>query len=260
MKHIHFDYKLYMDKYGLVHPWTHQTSENGLFYTGQYIAALDRHDCLTYEDKKSLEATYRSCERYPGLLMRDPNHFTLQQGPDDHYATLYADYMLKYGFAKRFLDYGRMYTPKGLAPDSGFWTKAVYSILSCFGLRKVKYVYNNVDPETFSLKAFMGRFPALIATAKFVAGEKLSFFDKLAITIQLIGSAFALKKEHDLRTLMFFVVKMLKGQSFMIDKAIKIWIINLKTVFPGGMGELLEDYFQDSEHPSVIYLENEYGE
>jgi hypothetical protein len=104
----------------------------------------------------------------------------------------------------------------------------------------------------------MGRFPALIAMAKAIAGERLSLFEKIYVTGTLLLSARAEKEEYDARILAFLLIKAVKGKSFLIDLTIKYWEKKFKELFPKGFGELLGSYFHNMEHPSAKWLIGEF--
>ena len=249
-------YKNHTDNFGLITP-DGKESGNGILYTAQYIAAAKRYDQLPTQERNRLVDLYNSCESFPGLLMRAPEGKEAdQQGPDDHYGALYADKILATGFAQRFLDHGETGANKYEVREGHppFWTKALYTVLSLGGLRRVKNVYNQPRPFTFNLSSWMSRFPPLFGIARIVAGKMAYPHEILWLIVTLVKSAHSPKDNHDAKTLAWLKILCTEDKSILVRVVAKYWRYKVKKQFPNGMGEILGEYFQNYDHPSVRAL------
>lgn len=264
---IYDEFAPYLDEYGFIEPWTGgDSSGNGPLYTAQYVAALVKHKALLHvrmDEFFRMHHLYKSCELQPGLPMRTPKNEIGQESLDNVLALIYADTVLGTNFSVRFLEYGKIFGATKIDPSrvNQKYTKLVYNILSLFGLRKIKKVYNNENPGTFSLGAWFGRFPILTIAALYVsAHKKVNILYRVWYAGAIYLAARCGRKEHDGRVHTWLMIKIAGDKMGWLErKATEYWRKKLLEHFPDGIGGLLEDYFQDSQHPSVRYLRGELG-
>jgi hypothetical protein len=252
------DYLLYMDDIGLVHDKIGQISQNGIRFTAEYLFALKRAGQLDTYNKLVIFNAYLDCEPTKGLLNRYPGN-TDQEGPDDQYAALAVSKELHSDFAKDFLAYGRQAPVLGY--DAMYDRQRWFSVplMALCRLLGYKYVYNNHSPGYFNESAWMGRQPALIAHAMVCAGEPLNVFWRLAWCAGILLSANNASSQ-DGKVLAWFMVKASQGsRSWLMQKAVNLWIRKLKEQWPHGIGQVLQAYFVDKNQPSISHLWDEFG-
>lgn len=73
----------FIDVNGLVSPNRDGPSDNGVMFTAEYLLMLERLDELDYDTAKRFRRKIRACFKEPGLLMRRPDNFGGQDGPDN---------------------------------------------------------------------------------------------------------------------------------------------------------------------------------
>jgi len=151
---IEEDYKTFHNEYGLCS----DRSENGkgavtgndLFWTGFEMSV--KRDNLSFldmfaEGKRALRVL-KKYEFLPGLWRRAPSKVDDMQTHDDYYGIGMISSVLDFTIARRWLDFGYM------------------SKHTFLGFITLRYVLNNVNPGKWHKKAWMGRFPHLIAHMK----------------------------------------------------------------------------------------------
>jgi hypothetical protein len=261
-------YLPYIDRFGLVQPEPGEpagTSGNGILYTAQAIVAYNDHGHLDSDKTRNFEKAISACETQPGLLHRAPEGKTDQEGPDDYVgAALASRYVDGGALARRVLQYGQQgvdkYNPEFEDEHKRKYSKIVFNILSLGGRRKIKYVYNNSNPGYFTLSAWLGRQPAVIASLKLASvgfdRPKLTLLEKLVWSVSLLGIFLAKKTHHDSFVLDWCRVRTAQGsRSKLVELVSKIWRWRFTKVW-GNPGDLLADYFKNPQHPNAIYLRN----
>lgn len=227
-------YKTFTDYKGLVQPTPAAVSHNGVLYTAQYVVALMRHNSLTEHERARLIQVFRSCELEPGLLMRHPvEHREVQQGPDDYVGAITASYLLGSHQAHRILEYGRHH---------GF-------------------IYDNINSGIINHygSAYIGRQQQIVTHLQFATGETPSLFRKVWWCIAVLSSALAKRDNQDAKILAWLLIVVANRKSTLCDLVSRFWIWKFKRDWPGGIGDVLANYFQNPHHPSARYLKNEFG-
>lgn len=258
---IKTDFLPYTDSFGLIQPDGNGTSGNGILYTAEYVAALVHANDLDSQEKQRLISVLESCEKQPGLLWRAPLNKDDQEGPDDYVGIGYTAKFLNHpDIAKRIVEYGRVgvkeYDPSAEDEGKRFWSKVIYKILSLFGNKTVKNVWNNANPGKFTLSAWLGRQLNLMAHLKFAANIDPSCIEKLVWCLAILKDLFEKKSNKDSWVLSWLAVKTAKNKSFICDVVGSIWIWKFKRTWKNGMGELLGSYFNNINHPLAIHLMN----
>lgn len=263
MPQIIDEHKPYLDEYGFIESSINNRSQNKARWTAQYLGALVRNNALTQEEQARLRKAFQSLEATsPGLLWRDPQKNGGQEGPDNLYASFYADSILGTGFSKRFLKYGRTLGANHLNTDSFHekhpkLAKWIYNIRTLGGLLKFPFVFNNEDEFAFNTSAWVKQ-PALRIIAKVVAGERINFLEKLTWSVGCVLGAFQASSQ-DGKVLMWFQIKCMKNQGWLTSKAIAFWVLMFKRQWENGIGGVLKAYW-NNEHPTIHWLNGEFGE
>lgn len=244
------DFKPYIDKYGLVQPSPGGGSGNGLLYTSEMIVGLNDFGLLRDEMRLSLFDTYRDCEIIPGLFRRDPNNTGNQEGPDDYVGIAAASPFIPGNFAKRILTYGQSRrTPiRGLLEELKFPN----FLVTLLGWMKFRYNYNNINPNVMNKGSWLGRQPQLIAHFQFAAGETPWYWRKLWWCGAVLSSLFA--KDHDSYILSYLLIRTAEKKSFLARMTAKIWRHYQNKRYPGGISQVIGEYFQNPSHPLVKWL------
>jgi len=257
---IREDYWPYTDNWGLVHSdlASKGISQNGVRSTAEYLYALKKCGQFNIQDKINFAAALDFCEVELGLLRRHPTS-NEQDGPDNQYAALAISKELGGTFAKDWLRYGRKTPIVGY--DDTYDRKKWYSkiLMWVCKITGYKFNFNNNRPGYFNESAWMGRQPALIAHARVCAGENLSLFNKIVWCAGIIASARD-KDSQDGKVLAWFMIKASEGRrSWLMSLATKYWTRKLSEHWDGGIGGVLSSYFTNKNHPSVIWLWDEYA-
>lgn len=231
LKRVEFikDFNPFIDKYGLVTP-DGKPCGNGIRYTAECVVAAFDNKVLDSTMKMGIFDCITDCQLSPGLFKRHPEH-TDQEGPDDYIGLGTISHFLGYkNIARSILKYGR--------------THKYFGVL--------KYVYNNVDPNKFSMSAWLGRMPQLICHLQFAAGEDPSLFKKIWWCGSVLNSLRVPSTDQDAFALTWHLVRVAEGKSKLCDFIINIWRKRQKH----NISEILSDYFNNQFHPLVKWLKN----
>ena len=236
--------KPYFDEIGLVCPHPGQGSGNGLLYLAEYVMTLHMSGWLTTHDHLSFLSALTKCNAGlpSGLYGRAPWNKD-QEGPDDYIGIAAAASVCGYPHvAGDILEYGRSNPVK-------LW-----------GPIKLKYVYNNELPGTFKHRdgrtnwsAWMGRNVSLIAHIQFAAGEKVSWWRKLA-WIYAVLSATRHPDDQDEWILSWMLIQTARGRfgeglwKAAFQTVELAWTGSLYKHWPGGLNQVLKKYF-NHDHP-----------
>lgn len=215
-------------------PDAHNASNNGICYSGEYIALLTLTDqsCGTVGYvSKMIDCELRG---YPGLMQRSPNNNRDMESIDDYYGLLCGLYFTGvYPFARDILKYG----------------------LKHFGS------FNNLNPGHFTFQSMLWRQPQLLAMNLWSAYPgnkliKLLMFPLTLITAVIIAtSCLGLDKTAgaDPFRLAWLLVQVAKRESWLCKMASKLWFRRLDNVW-GGMYGVSKQYYKGlpgQDHPFV---------
>lgn len=242
----------YIDRDGLVQPMAYppnfNASGNGLLYTAEMYIILARTHVLNAHDLKKFESIIMSCEVERGLLKRSPTHGD-QEGPDDYIGVTAASYILnrtsdnmsgmwRNDIAQRILEYGER-------------VKVEYPPCLSFN-----YVYNNVKPGTSkhpdgrtNWSALFARMPQVVAHLKLAAKQQPSTIEMFVWQQSVMGCHDKPKNDQTARILSWLMVMTGHGQNDTCDRTTAEWYRRLKSQFPGGMRQVVAEYFQNPDHP-----------
>lgn len=233
-------YSGYIDSNGLVQPEKGSTSDNGIRFTAEAFLAhwtAAKWHRLQYADESQVQFCLALAQAIGkcatgGLLRRFPGSKT-QEGPDDYIAALAVSYMLGSRLAMHIYNHG--------LDHYGFFFTEPLSLKTTWKDFKSAFLWRNV-----SLAAF----------AKFCAVGKLGKIGQLIIAISLLIAARS--KEQDSKVLSWFMVLCFKDSYSVINMAITYWKRKLKEQYPGGIGEVLGEYYSPEHynHPNSKSLMN----
>jgi hypothetical protein len=206
---------------GFVHNDKNKWSGNGFLYTAEAVRAgfeFDKGDML----EAMVNHTVDGC-----ILKRTVDNAFGQDSIDNYIG---MSYLCKhYGFqtfARNVLDVASDEFDESIAT---FWDFVVYGILFLLSYGPIKYVYNNINPNKFTVRAWLGRFPHLIAGIKVAAGRRLNLFDKLYTAVVFLFAGITeghdpdLPSDHDAIIRPWMLAGTLEGSSKIIDLAIKVF-------------------------------------
>ncbi len=214
-----------------------ETSDNGVLFTGEYVALLyDNYELYTWT-RPDFAAAARTCMREPGLIRRSPISDGYE-GPDDLHGMLLIAKYCDPTIAKEIIDYG--------------W--------------KHWGIYNPHEPGKWHKEAAMFRFPQLILAAYMTAPPKFDLRYYLlrpfliaytALVIYLSGKNEDPIAKTDSRLLSWCLIRLTEEKSFVIRQVAKIWRKRLlKDYGPEGMKNVAAIYFNCTEmrHPFRDYF------
>lgn len=237
---ILLDLAKFEDKWGLTQPWEEGSSGNGILYTAHRVLLLSELGLLTQQEKRRASESLNHCEVENGLIRRSPSNPD-QEGPDDQFGALTISYFTDGGaFARRWLKYGRTSGPKFLGDRIPFWFSNVSP-------GEIRYPAHDPKAGNINWSAFMLRFPALIAHAKWAAGETPNPFEQLYWAASLLKRR--PKGDQDGWVMSYHMVAVAGDQNVLTRFCAKIFRRRFFAYYPAGMGELLGDYFKNRFHP-----------
>ena len=228
--------KEYTDQFGLVQHSKGITAGNGVRFTSEWILALKSHNAMDGADLTKFYSAIEGCRVVNGLYKRSPVNND-QEGLDDYVALVHCFYKLgDTGKAKKVLDYG-------LNTYVSFW-----------GPIRLRFVYNNVNPNVFHRSAWFGRFPALVAHFHWCAGVVPNILLRVyaAISVAITGM-----KDHytqDGYMLSWHLAKAANGRCFLMKIAYGIMKKRMLKYYP-SFNVLLEKYFAHKHPIAVIFNE-----
>lgn len=169
------EFQDWTDKYGLTQDNAQQgTTGNGVLFTAHYVYGLVANGLMTDEEKSRLLSVFDSCVQPAGILMRTPDNGGGYQAHDDLVGLMSAEALMVPNKAdrkitKKIYDYGKSANAHGIDPTEPdpkkiAMHKWAYPLLKVLGLGKIWYNWNNVNPGTFHVSAWLQRRAEVIAT------------------------------------------------------------------------------------------------
>lgn len=250
-------FQAYSDQFGLITDSNQGVpSGNGLLFTGHYLVGLVEKGLITQAEKDRLAATFASCEKAPGLFIRDPIQ-TGYEAQDDLIGIMGSESKLVPAKINRVLtqniyNYGHNSNADELDPtDTSSLSKWALRVLNLIPGMKNRWVYNPVSPGKFSTKAWLGYRRDVVATIKMAAGQGINPFDWLYWAISML--TLTENSGNNAYILAMHSCWAVEGYGWLTD-----WIVGRvqkKMVAKyGDFGALLGTYFQDQNHPLIKLL------
>lgn len=217
-------------------PSTHNASNNGVCYSGEYITLLALTDLPHEGDLLAYAKVMEACKvpSYLGLINRSPINTKDSESPDDFYGLFSGLYFSGLNSMSRdFLSYG----------------------LKHYGS------FNNTNPGHFSWATCMYRQPQLLAMNLWSAYPenkliKILIFPLTLITAIIIATAclgLTQTAGADPWRLTWLLVQVAKRESWLCKLASRLWYRRLDSVW-GGMAQVAARYYKGlpgQDHPFV---------
>ncbi len=209
--------------------------DNGVLFTGEYIAMLAMNNELTEDHEKHFATVIRTCMVEPGLIKRSPIRKDYE-GPDDYHGALLVAKYCDPTIAGEIIDYG--------------WKH--------WGL------YNSFEPGKWNAGQLLLRFPQLILAA-YIAAKRRSLMYYLmrpflvvytAIVILLSGYKEDPVGRTDSRLLSWCIINICSPESFLVRLAAGVWYKRLYRDYgERGLRAVADIYFNctDVKHPFRDY-------
>lgn len=247
------EFQVYTDQYGLITDNNQgNSSGNGLLYTAHYVIGLMAKGLMTEAERQRLIAVFAECEKTPGLFVRSPAQ-TGYEAQDDIVGIMGAEAKLEGWKSKRTMtddicNYGETTNADKLDPsDTTSLSKWVLRLLNVIP-GKNKWVFNPVNPGTFSTSAWLGLHREVIATMWMGSGQSPGLFNWL----YWAGSMLTLTKNSDNNA---YILAMhsgwaVEGHGWLTNLVVGRVQAKVKAKY-GDFGGLLATYFQDQNHPLI---------
>jgi hypothetical protein len=177
------EFESYADQFGMVQLESDGTkglvSDNGNLWTSFYVLGLKLKGFMTPEESLRLKTVYANNFKVLGLLLRYPTSpdFNAQ---DDYCGIMMAGKLLGSDFAKDIYAYGvdakhcKEVDPREPIVSTNKTNRMLYGILKVLTLNHIKWNYNPVAPDSFSIYSWFGRRMELIAAIQMSAGKPVN--------------------------------------------------------------------------------------
>lgn len=248
------DYENYQDHYGLITPSRGSgPSHNGARYTAEMLMAADFHGYVfELYDWHKYAHLFVALEKHSGVLRRLPDtDWGGLDSIDNVIGALYADFALDTKFAARFLEHGETSTQDGPfeweVANRVKWNRLAFNFFGPF-----KYHYNHIAPNKLSITCWMGRFPAAMCMAQWIAGRVPSIFSRLAFYASILWGV--LDRHQDSKSQTAMMVQVAWGRDKLTDIICHIYVLIFRKRFPDGLGKVLGDWMNDHTHPNSKHL------
>jgi len=233
------DYLPYKDQYGLVqnNNWGPDNKSaigtgNGMRFTAEAVIAHYRASVYDSVVLGRFKRAIELLEREPGLLNRQPRYIVDQDSHDNYIAAISIANIVGSNLAHRIYDYGKKH-----------W-----------------FNYNNVNPGKFTFRSWLGRKLEFRAHLKMAIGKEPNIIEKLYWCIVIFIAAGSKFDDRDEWVLSWFLIFTARYQHGIMGIVRRYWIKKFKHKVPGGIGKVLSRYYADKGHPSIKWLQGEYGE
>jgi hypothetical protein len=239
-------------------------SDNGSLFLSEYILLLKRRNEIRYHDisefNKKIEQFINggNLQRYPGD--------TSDSCPDNVIGVASACRQFYPIGAKLIYTHGQcqqaVYLPEYESPSRRKWSSLIFPILQLFTLNRVRWVYNLRGPSlynpAFTLSNWLGRQPGLIGYIAYCAGQKVSPFQHLSMTLGLLLTMWEGKNprgewESSDRILGYLMLEQLSETYPFYKWLNNLYIKNINKRF-GSVNKLIATYF-GPQHAFTKYWE-----
>lgn len=266
-KEFNQDFALYTDRFKMIQDKSDGqmglTSGNGNLYTAHYILAALDNGYLDNKTKSLLKSVYASNERESGLMMRAPDNRNGHNAHDDLIGCATASRFIDDGeLARRIINYGRIKYPSKVDTSEGpnhkktKLNKRLYPIVWALSLGKIKWNWNNINPQTFHVSSWLFRRSDVIATLELVAYGKTSFFRMLYLIVMLGFVIFENENSnHNSFILRYQMARAIEGKGPVCNFLSRL-VRNRMVKYYGNFGNLIGAYFVNNAHPLYKWLQN----
>ena len=256
------EFQPYSDQYGLITDSAQgDPSGNGILFTGHYVVGLVEKNLINDQEKERILEVFESCQRLPGLFMRNPVGQTNYEAHDDLIGILGSEAKMIPNKKDRKLsqsiyNYGISVNADQLDqteqdPSKQTQNQWVLRLLNLFPGRN-RWVFNTKNPSTFHVNAWLGLRREVIATMAMGSGNEVSLFDWLywATSMMLLKDT----SDNNAYILAMHSCWACEGYGLMTDWIVRHVQAKMKEKY-GDFGKLLGTYYQDPNHPLIKLLD-----
>lgn len=235
------------------------TSGNGNLYTAYYIFGL-YHKNLLDQEKQRLTQVYSNNFMKSGLYCRNSNFPGDREAHDDGFGIMAADAFLNpetRDMTKAIFDYGKNNDCNGIDSldiDHPTLNKWLYYPLKIIGLGKIRYVWNNVSPNTFSASSWLGRFLNFRATMEMATKKIINPILWLYWTCWIL-SMYVTSNDNNAYSLKWCSAMAVEGHGPLTNFICKLLYKKIDKEY-GSFSGLLESYFNNPNNPLISFLKN----
>jgi len=247
----------YTDQYGLITDNNLGNSTgNGNLYTAYYVFGLFYNNILDKE-KQRLNQVYLNNFIKSGLYTRSPSFPGDRESQDDAFGIMFADALLNpetRDFTKAIYNYGETNDCDGIDPldKSTTTNKIAYYSLKVLGLGKIRQVWNNITPNTFSVSSWLGRFLNLKATMQMASKEPVNVFAWAYWALWIFSSY--LSNNNGAYCLKWCSAMAVEGYGPITNFICKIMYNKINKEY-GSISGLMESYFANSNNPLIGFVD-----
>jgi hypothetical protein len=252
-------FQSYTDQYGLITDNNlGNPSGNGILYTSYYAAGLSKKNQLDQEKVRLLQV-FANNFMQPGLYCRNPSFPGDREAQDDGFGIMAADAFLNPNtrdFTKAILNYGKNTTCNGIdSLDTTHSTinKFLYWPLKIVGLGKIRYVWNNISPNTFSADSWLGRFLNFTATMEMATQTLVNPFLWLYWAFWILSMYIGAANNNDY-LLKWCSAIAVEKHGFFTKTVCKLLYSRINKEY-GSFSGLLSSYFNNPNNPLPAFLE-----
>lgn len=257
------EFQAWTDQWGLIQDNNQGiTTGNGILYTAHYLYGLKQKKLLTDAELARIVAVFASCAVQPGLYKRAP------QGKDGDFEThddllgimgaeaaVYPDRSQR-ALTKALVGYGENIRANELDTTDTNATRLKQSKWALLAMKILmiprKYVWNNKNPGTFDVGAYLGYRRDVIATMKLATQKWMNPLDWLYWACFMLLSS---TKDNSGCVLRLHMASAAEGfgplTNWVCDRARD----KIFKAFP-DFGQLLSAYFANPQHPLVNLLKD----
>jgi len=227
---IRADFRHYEDSQGVLHhvwgPDDNQ-SGNGQLYDALKLWTYKKRGMLTTNDQYGFNLMLLLCQIKFSLFKRASYGWNESQNSMDNYI-------------------GILSVPFSCRKDS------------IYGYGKNHWdIFNNQHPGKFTFRAWFGRNRAFMAHMKYAVDKRPCWIDRFAWRWSVRRSMRRPRGDQDARTLTWLLIetyKMSGRREVKHDALCDTWEEKLYETYPGGMGQVLGEYFNNMSHPLARYF------
>jgi len=254
-------FQAYTDVYGMITNNNQGIStDNGNLYTAHYAYGLVSTNQLSQAEGQRILNVYSKNFSQPGLLCRTPIFPGDRQAQDDLFGLMGAEALLSpnHRFMTRAIyEYGKI-SASGIDSTEQYQgaQSRAFCAIKILTLGRCRWVWNNIEPGKFDEESWLGRFPALIAVMQMSLKETVNpFFWTWWAGSALYSAWFGNSSDNNGDCLILQGSLAAQGYGKITN-----WVCGqihkgIKRKY-GSVGNLMQAYFADPNHPLVALLIN----
>ena len=255
-------FQVWTDQYGMTtNDPNGDSTGNGNLYTAHYVYGLVSTNQINDSERQRILQVYANNFSQPGMLCRIPNFPGDRQAQDDIFGLAGAEALLSPNdrkMTRAVYSYGEHTEPRGIDPTEPFpgAQGRVFLLIKalCFG--KCRWVWNNINPGTFSETSWLGRFPALLAVLQMSLRYDVNpLFWIWWATTTLSTSWFGNSTNNNGDCLILHGCIAAQGYGPLTNWICRQFHKGIRRKY-GSAGVLMSDYFQNPLHPLCQLLKD----